>query len=192
MRVPKETTGIFLRSDLLFSHQVKGVCQGVDHHLAALGRRPRRLLGHTLSPVDLRPGLEEAEAGREQEEVPPEGAREEGVEEGVAAGVDGVEEHQQQLGLRDGDERQLEGGRHGEEGDGRHAHEVGEDEDSHALGHAGIGVGRHRAGVADAHVDAEVAAAHADEGQDVEDQEGDHVELRGWGVHVHRQADAHL
>lgn len=139
--------------------------------MAALWGGPRRLLtGGTLCPVNLRPGLKQAEASGEEKEIPSEGAGEEGVQEGVGAGVDRVEEDQQEFGVWDGDERELEGGRDGEEGNGSHADEVGEDEDGHALGHAGVGVGWRWRGVADGQVDAEVTHAHAEEGQDVEEE----------------------
>lgn len=53
-------------------------------------------------------------------------------------------------------------------------------------------MGRRRRGLAHGQVDAEVAATHAEEGQDVEEEERDHVDLRRQRVHVHGQADAHL
>lgn len=161
--------------------------------MAGLWRGPRRLLTRgTLCPVNLRPGLKQAEASCKEKEILPEGAGEEGVQEGVGAGVDRVEEHQQEFGVRDGDEGELEGGRDGEEGDGGHADEVGEDENGHALGHAGVGVGWCRRGVADGQVDAEVTAAHAEEGQDVEEEQRHHIDLRHHRLHVHGQADTYL
>lgn len=161
--------------------------------MAALRRGPCRLLtGGTLRPVNLRPGFKQAEASCEEKEIPPEGAREEGVQEGVGARVDRVEEDQQEFGVWDGDERELEGGGDGKEGDGSHADKVSEDEDGHALGHAGIGVGRCGRGVTDGQVDAEVTAAHTDEGQDVEEEERHHIDLRHQRLHVHGQADTHL
>ena len=161
--------------------------------MATLWRDPRRLLtGWALCTVKLRPGLKQAESSREEKEVPPEGAVAEGVQEGVGARVDRVEENQQDFGIWDGDERELEGGWDGKEGDGSHADEVGEDEDGHALGHAGVGVGRRGRGVVDGQVDAEVTAAHTEEGQDVEEEERHHIDLRHQRLHVHGQADAHL
>lgn len=161
--------------------------------MAALRRGPCRLLtGGTLCTVNLRPRFKQAEASRQEKEIPPEGAREEGVQEGVGARVDRVEEDQQEFGVRDADERELEGGWDSKEGDGSHADKVSEDEDGHALGHTGVGVRRCRRGVADGQVDAEVAAAHTEEGHDVEDQEGHHVDLSLQGLHVHGQADTHL
>lgn len=140
----------------------------------------------------MRSGLEETEACCKEKEISPEGAGEEGVEKRVGAGVDGIKEDQQEFGVWDGDEGELQGGGDGKEGDGRHADKVGEDEDGHALGHAGVGVGRRRRGVADGQVDAEVTGAHAEEGQNVEDEERDHVDLRGQLLHVHGQADTDL
>ena len=111
--------------------------------MAALGGGPRRLLTRgTLCPVNLRSGFKQAKASCQEKEIPPEGAGEEGVQEGVGARVNRVEENQQEFGVRDGDERELEGGRGGEEGDGSHADEVGEDEHGHTRGHQGVGVGR--------------------------------------------------
>lgn len=166
---------------------------GAEHDVAALRRRPGRLLtGRRLCAVNLRPGLEEAETSGQEEEIPPEAAGKEGVEEGVRAGVDGIEEHQQELGIRDGDERKLQRRRHGKDGDGSHAAEVREDEHGHAAGDARVGLSWGARGVAHSQVDAEVTATHAEEGQDVEEQERDHVDLRQPRLHVHGQADAHL
>lgn len=139
--------------------------------MAVLRRGPRRLLtGGTLCSINLRSGFKQTKASCQKKEIPPEGAGEEGVQEGVGAWVDRVEENQQEFGVRDGDERELEGGRGGKEGDGSHADEVGEDEHGHALGHEGVGVGRHWRRVVDGQVDAEVTAAHTEEGQDVEEE----------------------
>lgn len=49
----------------------------------------------TLCPVNLCPGFKQAEASCEEKEIPPESAGEEGVQEGVGAGVDRVKEDQQ-------------------------------------------------------------------------------------------------
>lgn len=95
---------------------------------------------------------------------------EEGVQEGVWAWVDGVKKNQQELGVWDSDERELEGGGDSEEGDRRHADKVGEDEHSHALSHSGVGMRRRWRGFAVGQVDAEVTTANAEEGQDVKDQ----------------------
>lgn len=79
--------------------------------MAALRRGPRRLLtGRRLCAVNLRSGLKQAETSCQEEEITPEAAGEEGVKEGVGAGVDGVEEHQQELGIRNGDERKFQSG----------------------------------------------------------------------------------
>ena len=190
----KKSVSVFeWQSTLVFPIQTQCIGQRVQHHVAALWRNPRRLLtGRALCPVNLRPGLKQAESRREEKEVSSEGAVAEGVQEGVAARVDRVEENQKDFGFWDGDERELEGGWDCKEGDGSHADEVGEDEDSHALGHTGVGVGRRGRGVADGQVDAEVTAAHAEEGQDVEEKERHHIDLRHQRLHVHGQTDAHL
>lgn len=68
--------------------------------MAALWRGPCRLLTRgTLCPVNLRPGLKQAEASRKEKKISPEGAGEEGVEERVGAGVDRIEEDQQEFGI---------------------------------------------------------------------------------------------
>lgn len=148
--------------------------------MAAPRRSQRRLLtGRSLSPVNLCSCLKQTKTGSKEKEVPPECASEEGVEKGVGAGVDGVEEHQQDFGIRHGDERELQSGGDGEEGDGSHADEVGEDEDGHALGDSCVSMGRRRRGVSDGQVDAEVTDADADEGKDVEEEDRQDVDLRG-------------
>jgi len=66
---------------------------------AADGRKgPYRLLtGGSLSAVNLRPSLKQAKSSRKKKEVPSEGTGEECVQEGIGAGVDGVEKDQQQF-----------------------------------------------------------------------------------------------
>lgn len=68
--------------------------------MAALRRGPCRLLaGRALCTVNLCPGLKQAESSCKEKKIPPESAGEEGVEERVGAGVDRVEEDQQELGV---------------------------------------------------------------------------------------------
>lgn len=57
------------------------------------------LTGGTLCSVDLCPGFKEAEASCKEEEISPESVGEEGIEERVGAGVDGVEEDQQEFSI---------------------------------------------------------------------------------------------
>lgn len=59
-----------------------------------------------------------------------------GVEEGVAAGVEGEDEDGEDLGRLQGNEVQAEAGRQGQEGDRRPADEVGEHQQSHSLGNS--------------------------------------------------------
>ena len=153
-----------------------------------LGGLGRRLLGSATFDG----GAGAAATPQQQEHVLPESPREERVEERVAQRVDGVEEHEQDLGVRHGDEGHAERRRNGKEGDGRHAHKVSEDEHGHALGDLGVSVAGGALGVVDAEVDAQVAVAHHQEGGDVEDEHSHHVELGCRAVDVHGQADAHL
>lgn len=146
--------------------------------------------GERLRPVDV--GSAAAAAPHQQAHVLPEGPGEQRVQEGVAQRVDGVEEDEQDLGVGHGDEGHAQGGRDGEEGDGRHAQEVGEDEHGHALGDLGVAVAGGVLRVAHAQVDADVAEAYEQEGDDVEEQHGHHVGLRRQRVDVHGQADADL
>ena len=89
-------------------------------------------------PVGLGLHFIAAKLTQQNEEIPAEVPGEDGVEEGVGTGVDGVEQDQEDLWLGHSDEGHLEGGRDGKEGDGRHAEEVGEDEHGHALGYLGV------------------------------------------------------
>lgn len=169
---------------------IPGLVYGVQHNMAAL--TSWLLTGGALRPVNLRPSFKQAKASREKKEIPPEGVSEEGIKKGVGAGVDGVEEDQQQFGIWHGDERELEGGWHSKDGDGSHADKVCEDEHGHAFGHASVGVGVHRRRVPDGQVDAEVTATHTEESQDVEEEERHHVDLSHRRLHIHGQADTHL
>lgn len=142
------------QSALLFPIQTERIGQGV-HHTTALWRGPSWLLaGGSLRPVNLRLSLKQAKAGRKEKEVSAKSTGEKGVQEGVGAGVDGVKQDQQEFGVWHRDERMLQGSRDGEEGDGSHAEEVCEDEDGHALSHAGVGVSRRWWGLAVGQVDA--------------------------------------
>lgn len=68
--------------------------------MTALWRGPCWLLtGGTLCSVNLCPGLKQAKASCEKKEIPSEGAGEEGIQERVGAGVDWVEEDQQEFGV---------------------------------------------------------------------------------------------
>ncbi|TNN61419.1 hypothetical protein EYF80_028436 [Liparis tanakae] len=147
---------------------------------------------HRLASEQLRSPLTEAHLTEEDEDVPPERLGEDGVEERVGAGVERVEEHQQNLGVGDGDERPVQRGRHGVEGDGRHAQEVGEDEHGHALGDVGVLGPGAVVRVVHCAVDLEVASADNQKGQDVEHQHGQDEDLRPGGLRVHRQTDADL
>lgn len=67
-----------------------------------------------LHPVQVSFALTAAHGTQENTGVFPERPGENGIEEWVGAGVDGVEEHQEDLGVGHGDERELEGGGDGE------------------------------------------------------------------------------
>lgn len=157
--------------------------------MGGLGRRRWRRLRR---PAEIGAGPPAAAAPQQPEHVLPESPREQRVEERVAQGVDGVEEDEQDLGVRHGDEGHAERRGDGEKGDGGHAHKVCEDEHGHALGDLGVSVAGGVLGVADAEVYARVAVAHHEEGDDVEDEHGHHVELGARAVDVHGQTDAHL
>lgn len=154
--------------------------------LGGLGRR------RLLRPAEFDAGAAAAAAPQQQEHVLPESPREERVEEGVAQGVDGVEEDEQDLGVRHGNEGHAERRGNRKEGDGRHAHKICEDEHGHALGDLGVSVAGGVLGVVHAEVYAQVAVAHHQEGDNVEDEHSHHVELGAQAVDVHGQTDAHL
>lgn len=105
---------------------------------------------------------------QENEEIPAEGLRENGVEERVSAGVDGVKQNQKDLGIRHRDERNLEWGRYGKERYWCHAEEVCEDQYGHALGNVGVAFGRDDVVVSHGEVDADVADANNDKRDDIQ------------------------
>ena len=155
----------------------------------AFGHAPRAV---GLHAVETGLDLTAAHGAQELAGVLPEGLGADGVQERVGAGVDGVEEHQQDLGVGDSDEGHLEGGGDGEEGDGRHAEEVGEDQHGHALGDLGVGAAARELGVVHGDVDARVAHAHRQEGPHVEEEQQDDEGLSQGRLDVHGQAHAHL
>lgn len=114
---------------------------------------------HSLWSVEIRVGIAAAAAAQQPAHVPPEGTSEDGVQEGVAEGVDGVKENQQDFGVGHGYEGHAQRGRDGKEGDWRHAHEVCEYEHGHALGDLGVAVAGGVLRVVDAEIDAYVAEA---------------------------------
>lgn len=157
----------------------------VDHVVGAgLLRR------QSLRSVEARAGV--LAAAQQPAHVPPERSREDGVQERVAEGVDGIEKDEQDFGVGHGDEGHAQGGGDGEKGDGRHAQEVREDEHGHALGNLCVSVAGGVLGVANAEIHAHVAVAHQQERDDVEDEHSHHVNLRARSVDVHGQADAHF
>lgn len=105
---------------------------------------------------------------QENEEIPAESLGENGIEERVCAGVDGVKQNQEDLGVSHCDERNLEWGWYGKERYWCHAEEVSEDQDGHALGNLCIAVGRDDIGVAHGEVDAGVADANHDERKNIQ------------------------
>lgn len=123
-----------------------------------------------LHPVQVSFALTAAHGTQENAGVFPERPGENGVEEWVGAGVDGVEEHQEDLRVGDGDERDLERCRDGEKRDGRHAQKIGEDEHGHALGDLGVGGTTRELWVAHGGVNAHVAAANHQESADIEEK----------------------
>ena len=145
----------------------------------------------SLWPVEVGAGVAAAAATQQQAHVPPESLREQRVQERVAQGVDGIEEDEQDLWVRHGYEGHTQSCRDGKEGDWRHAHKVGENEHSHALGDLCVSVTGGVLRVADAQIYAYVAVAHHQEGDDIEDEHGHHVDLRAQSVDVHGQTDAH-
>ena len=118
--------------------------------------------------------------------------REEGVQEGVGARVEGEEEHEEDLRLGDGDERVAECRREAEERDREETREVGEDKQRHAL--CDVRVVRADDAVVDVHlaVHVEVARTDGDEGRRVDDEQGEDVHLVDGAGRLHRQTDARL
>lgn len=114
-----------------------------------------------------------------------EGPSEDGVQERIGARVDREEEDQQDFGVGDGDERDLERSGDGKEGDGSHAEEVGEYEHSHALGDLGVGVPPWDVWALQRQIYQHVADAHNDEGAHIEEQEDDDENLCKGSVYVH-------
>ena len=62
------------------------------------------------------------------------------VEIGIGAGIQRVDEDQQYLGMGHIDQRVTGHCRQAEEGDGRHAGQIGEHQQRHLLGHGGVRV----------------------------------------------------
>lgn len=143
-----------------------------------------------LRSVEIGAGV--AAATQQVTHVLPESPGEDGVQERVAEGVDGVEEDEQDFRVRHGDEGHAQRGGDGEKGDGRHAQEVREDEHGHALGDLRVSVAGGVLWLADAEVHAHVAVAHHQEGHDVGEEHSHHVNLGAQCVDVHGQADAHF
>ena len=148
--------------------------------------------GLLVAPEDPRLGLAEVPAPQEPTDVPAERPGEDGVQEGVAQGVDRVEQDEQDLGVGHGDERHTQGCRNGKEGDGCLAEEVGENEHGHALGDLGVSVVCRELGVVYVQVNADIAQADHRKGHDLEDQQSHHIELGASRLDVHGQADAHF
>lgn len=119
-----------------------------------------------------------------------EGPGEYGIEERIGARVDGEEEDQEDFGVGDGDERDLERSGDGKEGDGSHAEEVGEYEHSHALGDLGVGAPPGELWVLQCQIYQHVANAHDDEGAHVEEEDDYDENLRRGSVYIHGQAHA--
>lgn len=68
--------------------------------MAALWRDPCWLLtGGSVRPVNLRSGLTYAKARCKEKKISPEVAGKKGIEEWVGAGVDRIEEDQQEFGI---------------------------------------------------------------------------------------------
>lgn len=78
------------------------------------------------------------------------------------------------------------------EANGSQAQEAGEDENSHAFGHAGVTPAGLVLRVVHHAVDVQVTQADHHESCDVAHQDGDHVHLSSSRLRVHGQADAHL
>lgn len=133
-----------------------------------------------------------AKFAQQNEEIPAKVFGEDGIEEGVGTGVDGVEQDQEDLGLGHSDKGNLEGSRDGEEGYGGHAEKVCEDEHGHTLGDLGVTRGRNDIGVPYSEVDVGVAATDDYKGQNIEDKKGHDIELCHGTVNIHGQTNAHL
>lgn len=115
---------------------------------------------------------------------------EDSVKEGIGTRVDGEEEHEQDLGVSDRDQGDLERSRDGEEGDGSHAEEIGEDKHSHALRHLGVGASSRYLGVLYSKVDQHVTNTHNNEGAHVEEQDNNDEGLSQRSLYVHGKAHA--
>lgn len=192
---------------LLLSSQPAQSCSSLTYkaalHLQVVSIKAERLtfpVGHvvgagllrrqSLRSIEVRAGV--VAAAQQPAHVLPERSREDGVQERVAEGVDGVEQDEQDLGVGHRYERHPQGGGDGEEGDGRYAQEVREDEHGHALGDLRVSMAGGVLGVVNAEVHAHVTVAHHQERHNVEDEHGHHVNLRAQGVDIHGQADAHF
>jgi len=133
-----------------------------------------------------------AAATQQLAHVLPESPREEGVQERVAEGVDGIKHDEQDLRVRHSDEGHTEGCGDGEEGDRGHAHKVRENEHGHALGNLGVAMTGGVIWVVNNQIYADVTGADHQESDDVEDEHSHHVHLRAQRVDVHGQTDAHF
>lgn len=114
-----------------------------------------------------------------------EGPGEDGIEERIGTRVDREEEDQQDFGVGDGDEWDLERSGDGKEGDGSHSEEAGKYEHSHALGDLGVGAPPGDVWVLQHQIYQHVADAHDNEGAHGKEDEDDDENLRRGSVYGH-------
>lgn len=137
-------------------------------------------------------GRAAAAATQQQAHVLPESPCEDGVQEGVAEGVDGIKKDEQDLRVRHSYEGHTQGCRDGKEGDWSHAYKVCENEHSHAFGNLGVPVTSRVFWVVNTQIYAYVTVTDHDESDNVENEHSHHVNLRAKRVNVHGQTDAHF